>query len=226
MLTISKIKNIPSTVQRTRISNKQNQIFNSEFHNYSIDFNKIDILSHKNLDKIFNQTGRIVLDIGFGNGEQLFELATKFQEYNFIGVELYKKGIVRLINKIKETNIKNIKIIYGDIKSVIQRFEDNCIYRVQIFFPDPWPKLRHHKRRLINLNFLNIIKHKLVPKEGTVHIATDCENYSKDIIKTIATIPDYEKLLDKNFSRNPTKFEQIAISRGKNIYDLIYSIKR
>ncbi len=222
---ILKIKGIPSTIQRTRISNKQHEIFNSEFHNYCIDLEQIKFLSKNILDKIFNKNAKIILDIGFGNAEQLFELATKFPEYNFIGVELYKKGIVNLINKIKQANLTNIKIIYGDIKSIIQQFDDNCIYKIQIFFPDPWPKLRHHKRRLINLNFLNIIKNKLLQEEGILHIATDCEDYSKDIIKNISMIPNYCKFLDYKMFRTTTKFAKIAISLGKNIWDLIFVLK-
>jgi len=222
---ILKIKSIPSTIQRTRISNKQHEIFNTEFHNYCIDLEQIKFLSKNILDKIFNNDAKIILDIGFGNAEQLFELAIKCPEYNFIGVELYKKGIINLINKIKQSNITNIKIIYGDIKSIIQQFDDNCIYKIQIFFPDPWPKLRHHKRRLINLNFLNIIKNKLLEAEGILHIATDCVDYSKNIIKNIAMIPNYRKLLDYKMFRPTTKFEKIAISLGKDIWDLIFVLK-
>lgn len=217
---------IRTTIQRSRLSNNQNLIFNDELHNPNIRINleHRNLLTNANLAKIFNRNAKLVLDIGFGDANPLLELAIKYPEYNFIGVELYKKGIVNLINKVKQASLSNVKVIYGDIKTIIKIFDNSCIYKVQIFFPDPWPKNRHHKRRLIDINFLYTIKDKLLPKEGILHISTDSESYYNSIVKSISIVNNYKKVLYEHTYRPITKFEQKALAVGRKIWDLIYRL--
>lgn len=213
------LRKIPSTVQRGRMSSRQQHVFNNEFADYCLE------LSHetKITNKSFNNN--LIVDIGFGNGDQLLHLAETWPLYDFIGIELYKKGIANLVSKINDKNLTNIKIIHGDAKEALHSwFDDHSIFKIQIFFPDPWPKLRHHKRRLINIDLMNIIKHKLLPS-GILHIATDSDDYVNHIIKTMANFPEFHRLNDYNISRPTTKFEKIGISLGHNIWDIVFVLQ-
>lgn len=222
-----KLRKIPSTIQRGRMSNRQQHIFNNEFANYCIDHQKINKLTKQEVEHIFpkNTDCNLVVDIGFGNGDQLLSLAEILPLYNFIGIELYKKGIANLISKIQNKNLENIKIIYGEAKDVLYNlFDDRSIFKIQIFFPDPWPKLRHHKRRLINIELINIIQNKLLPN-GILHIATDSDDYANHIIKTMSHFSQFYRLNDHNISRPITKFEKIGISLGHNIWDIVFVLQ-
>ncbi len=219
-----KLKPIPSTIQRGRMSHQQQHVFATELDNYCIDFNNIKKLTSLEANLIFNNYSRLIIDIGFGNGDQLLQLSEQLPSYNFIGIELYKKGIATLIKNIKHKNIKNIKIIYGDAKELLKNFDNQLIFKVQIFFPDPWPKLRHHKRRLINQDLLNIIKHKLLPN-GILHIVTDSDNYSKHIIQLMQRFPEFNHLQQHNIQRPTTKFEKTGLSLGNNISDMVFVLQ-
>lgn len=217
-------RKIPSTIQRSRLSTRQQQIFDHELQTHCINLENIINIDSNTIYKLFGNEKKLILDIGFGNGEQLIELATKLPEYNFIGVELYKKGIVNLIDNINKYKINNIKIIFGDIKEIISKFTDHVIYKVQIFFPDPWPKLRHHKRRLIQIDLLNAIKQKLVT-QGILHIITDHIGYAENIINLASQTPAFSRIYDHKMFRPTTKFEKIAKSIGNSISELVFVLK-
>lgn len=220
-----KLQKIPTTIQRSRISKSQKDILELESGNYCIDLSNLRSIDTATLEHIFGRKANLTVDIGFGNGDQLLTLSEQLPIDNFIGIELYKKGIANLIRKIKHNDIKNIKIIYADAKEVLQKFfTDGSIFKVQIFFPDPWPKLRHHKRRLINQDFIEIIKHKLLPT-GTLHIATDSDNYANHIIKVMQTFPEFCRLKQPNILRPTTKFETIGLSLKHNIHDIIFVLQ-
>lgn len=220
------MRKIPSTVQRCRISKSQNNILQLEFNNHCLNLEQNKQIDDYYLMNIFGNSNNLILDIGFGNGDQLLELSTKNPQYNFIGIELYQKGIANLITNIKKNSITNIKIIYGDaIETLKNYFADNIIYKLQIFFPDPWPKLRHHKRRLINHGFMEIIKSKLLAN-GIVHIATDSDDYAKHINKIIQGFSDaFHELNQHDLFRPVTKFEKIGLSLGNKIYDLVFTLQ-
>lgn len=204
------------TSQRTRMSLHQKSIFNLEIINYCL--TEID---HKFTEK------NIIVDIGFGNGQQLLFFSENMPDYNFIGIELYKKGIANLINQIKHKNLNNIKIIYEEATIALQKFfYDKSISKIQIFFPDPWPKRRHHKRRLIQKEFINIIKNKLVDS-GILHIATDSDDYANYIKKIMLEFKEFDQPenIQPYLVRTTTKFEKIAISSGRTIWELIFVLK-
>ena len=220
-----KLKKIPSTIQRGRMSSRQQHIFNTELANYCLDLKNTNQLTKKELNKVFGRSSELILDIGFGNGDQLLQLCEELPLYDFIGVELYKKGIANLISKIQNKNLNNLKIIYGDATEILQNFFDNhSLSKIQIFFPDPWPKTRHYKRRMIQDNFINIIKNKLL-LNGILHIATDSDDYADHIIKTMAHFSEFHQLKNHNIVRPITKFEKIAISLGNNVWDIVFVLK-
>ncbi|MGD0465245.1 MAG: tRNA (guanosine(46)-N7)-methyltransferase TrmB [Gammaproteobacteria bacterium] len=209
--------------QRNRISSHQKFILDTEFTNYCLTSTQ---LLPKELTNIFTKQSKAIIDIGFGNGEQLLPLCESMPTYTFIGIELYKKGIANLIKQIKHKNLTNIKIIYGEAKETLQKIYDHSISKIQIFFPDPWPKRKHHKRRLIQKDFINIIKNKLLIN-GILHIATDSDAYAAYIIKIMTDFPEFDQ--PKNTApylvRPTTKFEKIGISLGHKIWDLVFVLK-
>ena len=101
------------------------------------------------------------LEIGFGFGESLIHRAQNNKDINYIGCEAYTKGVASLLDKIKTNNINNLKVFYGDARILIENLEDNSLDKIFILFPDPWPKKRHNKRRIISKEFLELLSHKL-----------------------------------------------------------------
>src|SRR3990167_915221 len=143
--------------------------------------------------KLFGRYAPHILEIGFGTGQSLVHAAQVHPEEDFIGIETHKPGIGSLLLAIERHQIKNVRIYYGDAVGILQ----NCIPqasldRVHLFFPDPWPKRRHYKRRLIQKPFVQLIMNKL-KQRGVLYIATDWEAYAEHIQSIFISIPDFEK---------------------------------
>lgn len=203
------------STQRSRMSNRQKSIFNQELSQYSYD--RSNFYSNNNL----------ILDIGFGNGQQLLYCCESMPDYNFIGIELYKKGIANCLAEIKQKNLQNIKIVHGEAKTALQQlFYDHSLTRIQILFPDPWPKRRHYKRRLIQPEFVNIVRQKLCVA-GILHIATDCDNYANYIISILSAMPMFKRIHHTQdcLTRAATKFENIGLKAGRHIWDLVFVLQ-
>ncbi|AEO08883.1 tRNA (m7G46) methyltransferase [Buchnera aphidicola str. Ak (Acyrthosiphon kondoi)] len=185
-----------------------------------------------NLLSVFNRTAPVILEIGFGSGESLVKTAINFPDKDFIGIEVYKSGIGSCLYSAYTYKVQNLKVIYHDAIEVIHKMiSDHTLSTIQIFFPDPWDKKRHNKRRLLNNNFLKIISKKLIIN-GTLHIATDSESYAFYILDEIQDIKNYKNLSKKNnFIKRPTsrmitKFEKRGRLRGNNIFDLMFQLKK
>lgn len=185
-----------------------------------------------NLSSIFNRHAPVVLEIGFGSGQSLVKSAIGFPDKNFIGIEVYKSGIGSCLNSVYAYGIKNLRVIYYDAVEVMQKMIlDHTISTIQIFFPDPWNKKRHHKRRLLKNNFLKIIANKLT-LNGILHIATDSKSYALYILDEIKDIENYKNLSTKNnFIKRPssrimTKFEKKGCLKGNKIFDLMFQLKK
>jgi tRNA (guanine-N7-)-methyltransferase len=177
--------------------------------------------------QIFQREAPCVLEIGFGSGASLLAAALLHPEYNFIGIETHQPGIGALLLGMEIKQINNIRVYYADAVDVLKQcIPDNSLHVVQIFFPDPWPKRRHHKRRLIQTDFINLVLPKL-KSEGTLHLATDWQDYAKQMMKVLT---NEKKLVNLagigNFSkRSPqrpviTKFERRSECSGHEIYEL------
>ncbi|MBS0350568.1 MAG: tRNA (guanosine(46)-N7)-methyltransferase TrmB [Proteobacteria bacterium] len=168
-----------------------------------------------------------VLEIGFGMGQSLLEMAEQYPEKLFIGVEVHKPGVGALLKAAAKRNIRNIKVYNQDILVVLnQCIEDNILSKVQIFFPDPWPKNRHKKRRLIQNQFVTLLYQKLRP-QGYLHLATDCEDYALHILKVIESLNIFENCAGKDqfshrMDRPITKFEQKGLNAGRKSWDILF----
>ena len=186
------------------------------FENQPIDFN----------DAFQNRSGELVLEIGFGMGTSTAEIAKANPNKNYIAIEVHSPGVGNLIKLIQENDIFNLKIIQHDAVEVLNTMiKNDSLDGIHIFFPDPWPKKRHHKRRLIQESFLKLMAQK-IKQSGYLHIATDWEDYALWIIDLL----DKEILLQKNsedFFRKPdyrplTKYENRGIKLGYKVWDMIY----
>lgn len=165
----------------------------------------------------------LIIDIGFGNGELLVSVANENTQTHFVGIEVYDAGIGHCLKLIDENNLKNLKIISGDAVEVLKfGIVDASISEINLLFPDPWPKKRHHKRRIINGDFIQLISKKLMPN-GLVNISTDWENYAEQIDALFSERQDFEK---KGFSERvlSTKFEERGVVLGYEIYDFCFKL--
>ena len=174
----------------------------------------------------FGNDHPIKLEIGFGNGNFLLEMAVREPDCNFIGIDFYHKGIRKVITRLERLQIPNVRLAYGDAKERIPLiFRDGELSEILINFPDPWPKKRHHKRRLIKPAFVDILVNKLDP-QGSLRVATDYEPYAGEILEFLDAHPNLQ-------NQNPqasfavqrediprTKYEKVFINAGKTIFYL------
>ena len=180
----------------------------------------------------FNNDNPIFLDIGFGNGESLIHIARMHPDINFVGMEVHLPGVGHLLLNMEKYDLKNIRIYQFDGVEVLKNcFSENSIDAMHIYFPDPWHKKRHHKRRLIQVPFIQSITPKL--KHGArIHIATDWQEYAIHIQEVFSVLTEFENIEKNNdFTQKPdwrpiTKFERRGINLGHDSYDLVYHINK
>jgi len=216
-----KIKSVKSFVRRSgRLTQSQKNALQDHSSKYLLDTNN----TSTNLKSCFDlkQHG-VVIEIGFGDGTVLIESALKNPNKNFIGIEVYDSGLGQCLNEINKHKIKNIRLIYGDAVEVFEQFiTKKSVEKINILFPDPWPKKRHHKRRLINKRFLALLSKSLINK-GIINISTDWEDYAQQIELTFKESNQFKEI--KSESRNlKTKFEKRGIKLGHKIFNYSYQL--
>lgn len=186
----------------------------------------LDIDSRPDWSAEFANGNPVKLEVGFGNGKFLIEMAVREPETNFVGMDFYHKGIRKTITRINKLQLKNIRIVYGDAKERISHyFDDGGLKMIYINFPDPWPKKRHYKRRLIKPAFVELVADKLM-QGGYVHIATDNEPYALEILEFFEAHPGFKNKIGpgvflgnrEDFPRS--KYENNFINAGEKIYYL------
>lgn len=183
--------------------------------------------------KIFNRTAKTYLEIGFGMGHSLLALAKNQPDDNFIGVETHKPGVGAVLLGMSLQGINNIRIYNTDVIDVLTKgLPEKSLDGVHIFFPDPWPKRKHHPRRLIQPDFLVLIK-RVLRKNGTLHLATDWEDYAKHMMKVMSADKDFINTAGEGqfAERSPfrpviTKFEQRALKVGRKSWELQGALSR
>ena len=152
----------------------------------------------------------LFLDIGFGDGELLINVAKKFPKINFLGIEVYQSGIGHILKQISYNQLNNLKVSNFDAVEFLNNYiKSKSLYGISLFFPDPWPKKKHYKRRIINADFIDLINRK-IEKGGLIKIATDWSNYGNDIIELFNKNSSFEKVNDIFLYKNRclTKFEK------------------
>ena len=170
------------------------------------------------LSELVQSYEKSILEIGFGNGENVFKFANSNREDLYIGSEVYMAGIGQLLGDVISNDLDNVRIVTGDIRMLLDEVTEPIFDHVVIICPDPWPKLKHHKRRMLNDDFLNLI-HKTIKNDGHLFISTDWENYAESIEEAINNNGGFIKLEDSIYQEaDLTKFQQRAVTEGRKIY--------
>ncbi len=180
-------------------------------------------------DAVFGRSGPLVLEIGFGMGQSLVATAAAKPETNFIGIEVHKPGVGKLLHSMEERGVDNIRIYCHDAVEVLRDcIPDVSLDVVQIFFPDPWHKKRHNKRRLIQPPFVAQLVSKLKPG-GILHLATDWEDYARQMMDVLGAAEELSNTSgDGQFADRPqhrplTKFEKRGELLGHGVWDMVFS---
>lgn len=180
-------------------------------------------------DQIFERSNPVVFEIGFGMGASLFEMAQQHPDMNFIGVEVHRPGVGALLALAGDAGLRNLKVFCCDANDVLDHMiKDGSLERVQIYFPDPWHKKRHHKRRLVKEEFIEKLGKKL-RTEGILHLATDWEPYAEQMLELLDASEIFVNCAGSgNYSPKPdyrpkTKFERRGLKLGHGVWDLLYT---
>lgn len=220
-------RSIRSFVRRTgRLTPSQEKALVELWPDFGIEF------GHERLefDRVFSRAAPVVLEIGFGNGETLVQQASERPDLNFIGIEVHQPGVGHCLLKTKEAGIDNLRLISHDAIDVLtHQVAKGSLYRVNLYFPDPWPKKRHHKRRIVQPAFLALVANGL-RDDGSFNIATDWQGYAEHID---ALLDESEYFVcaerrehdgDNPLDRPRTKFEQRGLRKGHRIWDWRYEL--
>jgi tRNA (guanine-N7-)-methyltransferase len=181
------------------------------------------------LDAAFGRVTTKILEIGFGMGESTAAIALAHPEIDYLALEVHTPGVGSLLKQIEEKNLGNIRIIQHDAVEVLRdMLPDNVLDGAHIFFPDPWHKTRHNKRRLIQPPFVAKLAQKLKPG-GYIHVATDWQDYAEQVLAVLSAEPLLENSA-MDYAPRPayrplTKFEQRGIRLGHGVWDLIFHRK-
>ena len=209
------LKFLPSFVKRKgRITKKQTHSLSS--------LSEFSVKSIQEVEDFSKHFHKCYLEIGFGNAENIIFQAINNPSYLFIGSEVYISGIGTLVSSIKENNINNIKIFSDDIRLLLDQSPEKVFDSVIIICPDPWPKEKHHKRRLINKSFLEMV-HDFMKDDSNIYISTDWENYAESISELFVKNKLFKPSSNKSFQKDSlSKFERRGKDEGRELFEFNY----
>ena len=218
-------RKVRSFVLRTgRLSEFQRQTMNDNWAAYGLEHQTEPF----DFPTIYGNTNPIILEIGFGMGKSLVEMALQNPGKNYLGIEVHTPGVGACLAYAVEKHVKNLRIICHDATEILRdSIADNSLGGLQLFFPDPWHKAKHHKRRIVQSHFVETIYQKLQPN-GFIHFATDWQNYAEqmlDVLKSAVGLhnvsPTNDYIPRPDF-RPLTKFEQRGHKLGHGVWDLYF----
>ena len=209
------LKFLPSFVKRKgRITKKQTHSLSS--------LSEFSVKSIQEVEDFSRHFDKCYLEIGFGNAENIIFQAINNPSYLFIGSEVYMSGIGTLVSSIKENKINNIKIFSDDIRILLDQSPKIVFDSVIIICPDPWPKEKHHKRRLINKSFLEMV-HDFMKDDSNIYISTDWENYAESISELFVKNKLFKPSSNKSFQKDSlSKFERRGKDEGRELFEFNY----
>jgi tRNA (guanine-N(7)-)-methyltransferase len=210
-----------------KISESNISLIKNKFEEYSIDKDIIDSLNNKNRNfdlSLKNNFRKIIIEVGFGNGDYLISNAKKNPDFLYIGSEVYINGIAKVLKHIKKFNVNNIKLCGINFLYLLKSLKFKTIDEIYVINPDPWPKKRHNKRRLLNCDNL-ISMNRLLKKEGKIFISTDSKDYFDEIKLSINNEKQFDKVIfgcmsDSDSMYGISTYQRKAISKEKNIYKI------
>lgn len=178
--------------------------------------------------QIFGRKTAPILEIGFGNGDNLAEQAAKNRDKDYVGIEVYRVGVGRLLNQIQQRQLTNLRVICADAVEVLNhRIADHSLSALWLFFPDPWHKKRHHKRRIVQTAFADLVANK-VEEKGIWHLATDWVPYAEHMLEVLEAHPRWQntagagQIVPPPENRIETHFEKRGLRKGHEVADLLY----
>ncbi|PIT20628.1 tRNA (guanosine(46)-N7)-methyltransferase TrmB [Snodgrassella communis] len=200
----------------------QQRAIDTQWSQYGIDYHK----NRVDLNTIFNRNAPKILEIGFGMGVATAAIAQNLPAYDFLAIDVHGPGVGNLLKLIQEQKIQNIKVMRHDAVEVVNNMlSNNTLHGIHIFFPDPWHKKRHHKRRLIQIPFIEQLLPKL-QKDGYIHLATDWQEYAEQMLEVLTSFSELQNTAT-DFATTPayrpeTKFEARGKRLGHNVWDLVF----
>lgn len=181
---------------------------------------------------LFGNENPVILEIGFGDGEATWRMALEHPEENYLGVEVHEPGVGRLLLQLDKQGIGNVRVACEDAVDLMRaRISNASLDGVRIYFPDPWPKKRHHKRRIIQPAFVRLLAEKM-RAGGILHLATDWEPYAEHMLEVMREAPEFVNLSPSGDTypkpdwRPDTKYEQRGERLGHRVFDLVFRRSR
>jgi tRNA (guanine-N7-)-methyltransferase len=212
-------------LRQGRTTEAQKRAFSEYWPRYGLEYAGCQ----RDFDAVFGRCAERVLEIGFGNGEQVEFAAAQEPQRDFIGIEVHAPGVGRLLKGLAVAGAENVRIYQHDAVEVLRHeVADSTLDEVRIYFPDPWHKKRHHKRRLIQAGFVSLLCEKL-KSGGRFHLATDWENYAEQMWDVLDSDPRLTNLagprgsIPRPSTRRQTHFETRGQNLGHGVWDLVYT---
>ena len=221
----SRSRHVRSFVRRIgRITPSQQRAFDAHWDNYGIDYTG----EPRDFLAVFGRDAPLIVEIGFGNGEQLLHASAAEPNSNFIGIEVHTPGVGRLMNGLAAQDLHNTRIYAYDAVDILRdEIGSETLAEVRIYFPDPWPKARHNKRRLIQPDLVGLVASRL-RTGGLLHVATDWEAYAEHIRDVLEAAPDFVNTsapgapIARPEWRIETHFERRGLKLGHGVWDFVY----
>lgn len=211
-------------LRQGRITPAQERAFAQHWGRYGLELRG----TPRDFAVVFGRRAPLVLEIGFGNGEQLCAAAAAEPERDFLGIEVHRPGVGHLLNALAAAALDNVRLYHHDAIEVLRDdIAPAALAETRIGFPDPWPKKRHHKRRLIQPGFVALLASRTAPG-GRLHLATDWAGYAEHMIEVLEAAPDWRNAIGPSqYAERPawrvaTRFEQRGLRLGHGVWDLIY----
>ncbi|RIZ68130.1 MAG: tRNA (guanosine(46)-N7)-methyltransferase TrmB [Methylococcales bacterium] len=179
--------------------------------------------------KVFGRQAPLIVEIGFGNGDSLAKMAAANPDHDYIGIEVHKPGVGHLLILLHEQALTNVRVYCHDAIEILeQKIPDHSLAGLHLFFPDPWHKKKHHKRRIVRPSFVDLLNKKL-QVDGYFHAATDWQHYAESMLEVLSASEGLKNTsLTQDYCERPdyrplTKFEQRGLRLGHGVWDLIFS---
>ncbi|HCH51798.1 MAG TPA: tRNA (guanosine(46)-N7)-methyltransferase TrmB [Proteus sp.] len=219
------LRRVRSFVRRQgRLTPRQQQALDTQLPIFGIEYKPEPI----DFSQVFGREAPVILEIGFGMGTSLVTMAKNSAENNYFGIEVHAPGVGACLATAQEEQVSNLRVMCHDAIEVLNNMiPDNSLKMVQLFFPDPWHKARHNKRRIVQVPFAELILRKLT-SEGVFHMATDWQPYAKHMLEVMTSVDGYQNLSEtqdyvpRPETRPVTKFEKRGHRLGHGVWDLMF----
>lgn len=213
-------------LRQGRITAAQRSALDTLWRDYGVELGAEPL----DLDALFGRNAPRVLEIGFGMGDALAEMAGAHPEQDFLGIEVHRPGVGNLLRLLAEQQISNVRVVCADAVEVLSgHLVDGAFDAAQLFFPDPWPKRRHHKRRIVQPPFVALVAKKL-KRGGRFHLCTDCEEYAAQMLEVLDAAAEFTNTCPADGyaprgGRPRSKFERRATCAGRRVLDIVFSTR-